>query len=122
MIRLSSLFILVAFLACAPAKTLKYKSTHTPSSREGIYYFVKKGDSLWRISKKYGVSVKEIMRKNRIYSPHNLKIGSKILIPRRYASRGRTNANFAWPVNGEIINFFLLQLGQKKGVYACVNP
>ena len=48
----------------------------TPS----ITYVVKKGDSLYSISKKYGVSVSEITKLNNL-SGTNLSIGQELLIP-----------------------------------------
>lgn len=43
-------------------------------------YTVKKGDSLYRISKKFGVTIKEIQIKNNIVTSH-IKAGTKIVIP-----------------------------------------
>lgn len=44
-----------------------------------IYYTVKKGDTLYSISKKYGVSIKELKRLNNLRSS-KIKIGQKIKI------------------------------------------
>ena len=104
------------FIACAPARVSapkisqasqdveKYSPIHTSRvTYKGISYVIKKNDSLWKIAKEYGVSVKEIMERNRIYSPNRLRVGQKIFIPRRQQEAG---ARFVWPVQGEIINFF----------------
>lgn len=46
-----------------------------------VYYTVRKGDSLWSITKKYpGVSDKDIMKINNIRSPKSLKVGQKLKI------------------------------------------
>jgi len=74
-----------------------------------MYYFVKKGDSLWKISKMHGVSIKEIMKINKIRSPKNLKIGQKILIPQ--TKKNLTRVNFSWPIEGKVINYFGDPLG-----------
>ena len=111
MIKLVSLFIIISFASCAPTRIPKEKSFARYPSRtrasirtsKGIYYVVKRGDSLWKISQEYGASVKEIMKRNKIYSPHDLKVGQKIFIPRR---RNISSNFFFWPVEGEIINFF----------------
>lgn len=59
----------------------------TPSSptllvydEKGLRYTVKKGDSLWKIARRFGVTTKEIMALNGMKS-HNLKIGQVIYIP-----------------------------------------
>lgn len=43
------------------------------------YYIVKKGDSLWSISNKYGLSVNELKDLNNL-SSNNLSVGQKLLI------------------------------------------
>jgi len=103
MIKLVFLFIIVFLLACAPSKTYKKKSYILPSKRNGIYYSIKQGDSLWKISNQYNLSVEKIMRDNNISSPYNLKVGQKLFIP-RYSSA--SNKDFLWPLKGNIINYF----------------
>jgi lipoprotein NlpD len=100
---LAFLFIIISFISCAPATTQRQHAIPRTTSTKGTYYFVKKGDSLWAISKKYSVSIKEIMQENRISSPRNLKVGQKIFIPYHRRNSGKY---FTWPVQGEIINFF----------------
>ena len=84
-------------------KSLKKKSYLPQSKRNGIYYSIKQGDSLWKISKQYNVSVEKIMRDNEISSPYNLKVGQKIFIP-RYSLV--TSKGFVWPLKGNIVNYF----------------
>jgi len=103
MVKLTFLSILIFFLACAPSKISNKNSYFSPSKNNGIYYSIKQGDSLWKISKKYSVSVEKIMRDNKISSPYNLKVGQKIFIP-RYNSI--TEGNFIWPLKGDIVNYF----------------
>jgi len=47
----------------------------------GIYYTVKKGDTLYSISISYGVSLKEITMINHIKDPSGIKEGQVIFIP-----------------------------------------
>ena len=49
-------------------------------SKPGNYYIVKSGDSLWSISKKYGLTVNELKKYNNL-SSNNLSIGQKLSIP-----------------------------------------
>ncbi|MCK5706956.1 MAG: LysM peptidoglycan-binding domain-containing protein [Candidatus Aureabacteria bacterium] len=46
-----------------------------------VDHIVKKGESLTRIAKKYGVSLKEILKENKIDDPEEIKTGEKIRIP-----------------------------------------
>ena len=52
---------------------------YTPVSLDG-YYIVKSGDSLWSISKKYGISVDELKTENNLKS-NTLSIGQYLKIP-----------------------------------------
>lgn len=102
MIRITSLFFILVFFSCAPTRISKERPSYSISPQK-IYYVVKKGDSLWGISKQYGVGVKELMDINNISSPYDLRVGQKIIIP---YYRQIVNTLFFWPLEGEIINFF----------------
>ncbi len=102
---LISLFLLFV-ISCAP---VRYQSNKILSESPLIkksrpVYLVKNGDSLWRISKRYGVSVDDLMKENRLSSPQGLNIGQKLYIPYKYVNKH--NASFIWPIKGEVINFF----------------
>ena len=53
----------------------------TPARKPPIRHVIKKGDTLWAISRKYGTTVSAIQRANGIKGT-NLKIGRTLLIPR----------------------------------------
>ncbi|NQT28158.1 MAG: LysM peptidoglycan-binding domain-containing M23 family metallopeptidase [Candidatus Omnitrophica bacterium] len=103
MFKLAFLSLIIFFLACSPSRISKKESYLPSSKRSGIHYSVKQGDSLWKISKLYNVSVERIMQENNISSPYNLKVGQKIFIP-RYQST--TSKGFLWPIKGNIVNYF----------------
>jgi len=103
MLKLTFLSIIIFFLACAPSRIPKKKYYLPPSKRSGIYYSIRGGDSLWKISKQYNVSVERIMRENNISSPYNLQVGQKIFIPRYSSTTGK---GFLWPIKGGIVNYF----------------
>lgn len=48
---------------------------------EGIVHKVKEGDTLYRLSKLYGVRLVDIMKENPYVNVYNLQIGDEILIP-----------------------------------------
>lgn len=103
MTRLTFLSLIIFFLACAPHRIPRNKSYLPSSKRTGIYYSIRQGDSLWKISKRYNVSIEKIMRENSISSPYNLQVGQKIFIPRYVV---RKSEGFLWPLKGNIINYF----------------
>lgn len=55
--------------------------TSKTSPKKGILYSVRKGDSLWTIAKKYGVSAENIAKANNISLNKTLQIGEKLIIP-----------------------------------------
>jgi membrane-bound lytic murein transglycosylase D len=55
----------------APAPTKTKSRTHT----------VRKGDTFYSISKKYGVTIDDLLKRNKMKKGQELKIGQKVLIP-----------------------------------------
>lgn len=51
-----------------------------------IIYFVKEGDTLWKIAKKFKSTIDEIVAANELENPDKLKIGEQLFIP-RYTSK-----------------------------------
>ena len=47
-----------------------------------VIYYVKDGDTLWKIAKKFGSTVEEIARINGIENPDKLNIAQQLFIPR----------------------------------------
>lgn len=125
MIRLLSLFIIATLMtSCAPATVSRTHPYTSIVSTQGQYvYVVKSGDTLWRISRKFGVGVEDIRKANKMRSVSSLKVGQKLVIPfyRRSFSGG---ADFVWPVNGEIVNFFGEEINDSinNGINIKTNP
>ncbi|MCF0126565.1 MAG: DUF3794 domain-containing protein [Clostridia bacterium] len=46
-----------------------------------IMYIIKKGDTLWEISKKFGSTIEDIVRANGIEDENKISVGQKIFIP-----------------------------------------
>jgi len=59
------------------------KSTPVKYSGEYIVYTVKSGDSLWAISRQFGVTENELMKINGITNPRSLALGQKLKIPKK---------------------------------------
>ena len=62
---------------------------------DGIVHTIRRGDTLYLLSRQYNVSVNDIMNANRNINIYNLRIGDKLCIPTR-----RVNSN---SIIGEII-------------------
>ena len=54
-----------------------------------IIYVVRSGDTLWKIAKRFGSTVDDIVRVNGIERPDRLNVGEKIYIPRYVLRRTR---------------------------------
>ena len=48
---------------------------------DGTWYKIKKGDTLWAISRKYDVTVKSLMYVNKLRSATRLKVNTEVFIP-----------------------------------------
>ena len=88
----------------------------------GSYYEVRRGDTLWKVSKLYDVDVKEIVKANRLPDATKINVGQKLCIPsagikREYVKipdKISSPGMFSWPVAGKVISHF----GDKKGMVA----
>lgn len=105
-------FILFLFLVHGCAHRSLPPSMPPPvssPSRAALYkkpcHIVKKGDSLWLISKKYGVSIDALMEENNIAHPSRIKVGQKLAIPFSQ-SHLKKQLLFLFPVHGTIIHYF----------------
>jgi len=59
---------------------------------QGVYHLVKKGETLYRIAKTYGVDMDKIMEANLVGDPTRIKEGQKLLIPEANAVNGSPSA------------------------------
>lgn len=75
---------------------------HEENVSERKEYVVKKGDTLWAISREYDVTIEEIARLNNIQNPNLIYSGEKLIII--------TNSNFN-EVNGLGKTFYTVQRG-----------
>jgi murein DD-endopeptidase MepM/ murein hydrolase activator NlpD len=101
-------------VGCTPLGTSGRSPTHRSSSRSGpgVYHSVRRGETLWRISKTYGVSIAEITEANGL-SDFTINVGQKLFIPgvadvkevtpappRTEDIVGRPDAKLSWPLAG----------------------
>ncbi|MEA3453437.1 MAG: LysM peptidoglycan-binding domain-containing protein, partial [Candidatus Caldatribacteriota bacterium] len=72
---------------------------------EEIVYYVKKGESLWSISREYNVKIESIIAANSITDASKISTGQQLRIPNVPGARSNI-CNFIWPVRGRITSPF----------------
>lgn len=102
------LFLVLSFTGCA---TLTYPPPE--ERKEGVYHRVKKDETLWSISKAYGVSLKTLADSNRIPNADKISVGQLIFIPKKFkkidivlSEIDSKYESFIWPVKGNVISHF----------------
>jgi len=98
----------------------------------GVYHTVRKGETLWRISRTYDVKMESIRRANHIRDPRDINTGRRLFIPgadrvlrvpsasvktisnstKRKRGEVKYRDGFIWPVKGELLRAF----GTKNGI------
>lgn len=99
-------------VASPPAAPLVLQPLISPS--EGFQHVVAKGETLWRISRRYQIDIDDIARINRIPDSTNISVGQIILIPRNKTAQPPAKTNFTskddgdfiWPLKGRVVVFF----------------
>jgi murein DD-endopeptidase MepM/ murein hydrolase activator NlpD len=71
------------------------------AAAEEIIYYVKKGESLWTISREYNVKLEAIIAANSITDASKISAGQQLRIPNVPGARSNIT-NFIWPVRGRI--------------------
>ena len=108
---------------CATTPYLKSPITKHPLGMVGTYHRVEKGQTLWRVSKIYGVDLEELARVNRITDTAVIEAGQQIFIPNRskaqlQAIKYNASDDFIWPLRGKIIGTFGITINNmlNKGI------
>lgn len=111
--QLSVVSCLLTMIGCATVEYAPLPQSARPLSVPGLYHRVEKGQTLWRVSKIYGVSVDEIVSSNNITDVTQIRFGQAIFIPRgerksapQSADNSASVEDFIWPVKGKITSNF----------------
>ncbi|MCX5700122.1 MAG: LysM peptidoglycan-binding domain-containing M23 family metallopeptidase [Candidatus Omnitrophica bacterium] len=114
-----SVFILSGCASISSVNTSSVQVNNLP----GIYHNVVKGETLWKISKVYGVDLEELVKINHITDATSIEVGQKIFIPRRFKPQPQAveygdNGDFTWPLKGKVIATFGQQINYmlNKGI------
>ena len=105
------LFFVSLLSGCATVASNPPETTYTPPAK-GIYHKVRKGQSLWRISKVYDVPVNEIIDSNHIPDIASLEENQLIFIPNATTIKDVStddnfdSKDFSWPIRGKVVNYF----------------
>lgn len=115
---LTQFLVTVAYLfflsGCATAPYVKPLAPQPSVNLPGIYHNVERGETLWRISKNYGVDIDDLIKANRMTDSSVIEIGQKILIPHQLSPRPKNtvyvnysnNDDFIWPLKGRLVGSF----------------
>jgi murein DD-endopeptidase MepM/ murein hydrolase activator NlpD len=79
--------------------------------KQGVYHKVKKGQTLWRIAKAYGIPVNEIIKSNNIPNVAQVEENQLIFIPGATVVKDIKveivdQNDFIWPIKGRIVQYF----------------
>jgi len=110
----------LAALASGCASTTPLISGKEAPEAKGAYYVVKRGDTLWKISKLHDVEVENIVRANRLADATKIDVGQRLYIPSAGKKQDYSKTfeakkydyMFSWPVAGKVSSHF----GSKKGL------
>lgn len=101
-----------------------------PKGMSGIYHRVKKGQTLWRITKAYDVELEKIALINRLADTSRIYVGQLIFIPDSTATVEDLTleidfkdkgGDFIWPLRGKVISFFGMKKDEVKNKGICVQ-
>ena len=113
---LPAVFFLLLLSGCATEMAEYAPTTRAPQQAipplQGSYHHVKRGETVWRIARSYGVTVESLTTANRLPSTRELKVGQRLFIP-----LPPETTRFLWPVRGS-----LRSSGASHGVEIVASP
>lgn len=115
----AAITLLLALAGCKTTAVAPYKADMVNIS--GVYHYVRSGETLWGISKQYGVDINALIKANNLEDAcGDIARGQKLLIPgatQREYTPEKTNfisQAFIWPLKGTVISCFGEKLDRAK--------
>ena len=103
---LSTATIPSSSLSAKPSlSTIQRKPYQYRESSKSLSYRVKKGDTLWSISKKFNIGLSELRRINNITHHRPLQVGDILVISSQNINHFE-RIILSWPTRGKIISYF----------------
>jgi len=108
---LPTIYYLLFFAGCATSPAYVNPIPPVSPTTPGIYHKVMAGQTLWKISKIYGVELEELVRINHITDATAIEAGQQIFIPNRIKPVSQVtgysdNEDFIWPLRGRVTASF----------------
>jgi len=148
MMRIVLILLFLALTACGGGQAVapvgvysKYSSKSTKSTTLPKIYTVKKGDTLYSVSWRYGQDYKTLAKANGIKSPYTIYVGQKLRFKSTKSSSKTTtkttktttkkwtskstsskasssnqSLKWRWPTNGKIISTYSKSAAGRKGI------
>ena len=105
--------IIAALLISGCTTITHYPGDIDKPSTAGKYHEIRRGETLWYVSKIYGVELKRIIDANHLPDASKLEVGQLIFIPETGNSSHETLSaeaikleTFIWPVKGVVVSYF----------------
>ena len=95
----------------APTRPLGAPVVESAPVAASATHTVAKGDSLWSISRKYGITIEELTAANQLAKTANLHLGQKLTVPAKVAATGASQT-------GEASNVYTVASGDTLGSIA----
>lgn len=105
--------IIAALLVSGCTTITHYPGDTGSPSVPGMYHEIGRGETLWYVSKIYGVELKRIINANHLPDASKLEVGQLIFIPEADESAQEALSaesikleTFIWPVKGVVVSYF----------------
>ncbi len=113
-------FLFLCAVACAGCTSYVEAPRPPMETGEGFYHRVVRGETLWSISRQYGVELERVIEVNRIFDAQRVEVDQKLWIPKSPGAAvpvektapppvisGEMDSDpFIWPVEGKVISTF----------------
>ena len=116
------IFLLLTLTGCATTTT-PYEYDAVITRPDGVYYYVKSGDTLWGISRLYDVDPNTLASTNNISDSRSIQRGMRLLIPGRdkksvVKKPYYTKVFFMWPLKGNVVSYYgsKMDMTKNKGI------